>query len=209
MTKSIGILGGVGAIASARFHLDLVTRWAEVHDAKTDEDFPEITHVSMPLGLSATGWIDENATGYAMTRALKHLSERTGPVAVVCNSITRFLPHRAVFDPFGTRFLTPVAACREALVDVKTAWLLASESTIRDRIYQEAYPFVEWKCLVVTAQIQQVISGQPLCIHTWFDIPAGDTIVLGCTELSTIRFARGHTISPTDEMIRLLCHSPS
>ncbi len=194
---SIGILGGVGAIASARFHLDLVTEWARVHGARTDDDFPHITHVSQSLGLGVTGVVDDRATEEALWHSLRIL-EGCDHIAVVCNSVTNHVAQ-------VPGVLTPVAACALALRGVSRAWLLASESTIRDRIYQDAYPEIEWQPLVVTAQIQEAIAGRRMS-DPFDDKGAGDLpIVLGCTELSTAHLGWANTISPTDEMIRILC----
>ncbi len=202
-TPSIGILGGVGAIASARFHLDLVQRWAKTHDAKTDDDFPRIMHVSQSLGLAATGVTDKHETSRAVLAALWPLFD-CNRIAVLCNSVTTLLPRSY---PLAPKLLTPVAACRDALKDVRKAWLLASESTIRDEIYQRAYPEIEWNCMSATPMIQEAIAGRrhgnPLA---GFQVGEGKKpIVLGCTELSTAHLDWPNTISPTDEMIRILC----
>lgn len=195
---SIGILGGVGAIASARFHLALVEEWARVRGAQTDADFPEILHYSRDMHLGATGVTDPLLTRHVIDLMLHELRD-CGRIAVLCNSITPYLPK-------WDRLLTPVMACVAALKDVKTAWLLASESTIRDGIYQRAYPHVEWKPLSIVKQIQQCISGGGVSSPFERIDTEGLPIVLGCTELSTRRFHWSvNTISPTDEMIRILC----
>lgn len=199
---SIGILGGVGAIASARFHLALVEEWARVHDAKTDDDFPQIVHVSYPCYLTCEGMTDRRASENAMLASfITHLDRMHGPVAVVCNSLTPIVPR-------NPRFLTPVTACKHALEGVSRAWLLASDSTIRDCIYQDAYPHVEWLIpeMSLTPAIQTSITGG---FDLAMQLPDEDTVVLGCTELSTQAFIHPKVISPTDEMIRILCSHES
>ncbi len=184
---SIGILGGVGAIASARFHLDFVQTWALTHGAKSDEDFPFIKHISCELGLSSRGMVDAKLTEINVLSIIAtHLSEYPERIAVVCNSISKIIPDDA-------RFITPVKACRDALKNVKCAWLLASESTIRDQIYQEMYPNIEWKSKIVTNQIQLAISGGIFALDL-VDIPPKEVIVLGCTELSTMNFNSSNII---------------
>lgn len=198
---SIGILGGVGAIASARFHLDLVTRWAKQRGARTDDDFPRIVHASYPCHLTESGMTDRRTTECAvMASFITHFDRMHGPVAVVCNSIVPILPQ-------NPRILTPVAACRDALKGVRRAALLASESTIRDEIYQRAYPEIDWRLVPATPWIEDAIRGCSFNIGGVGRHP-DETIVLGCTELSTqVRTDVQHlsVISPTDEMIRILC----
>lgn len=198
MSLSIGIVGGVGAIASARFHLDLVQAWAKTHNAQTDDDFPTIIHISYPLGLSATGMRDSLSSVRRLMPMFRKM-EDCDVHAVICNSITPLFR-----DDVDSNW-TPVRACREALRGVNRAWLLASDSTIADEVYQRAYPHIEWLLpkVSMTPMIQQSLSsGQ---VELSLDIPAEDTIVLGCTELSTAHLKRPNTISPTDEMIRILC----
>lgn len=203
---SLGILGGVGAIASARFHLALVETWAERHDAKTDNDFPIIQHVSRPMGLSPEGAINTGDIRIFARWAVDEL-EGADQIAVVCNSIVPYLPER-------NKLLTPVAACRQALRGVSRAWLLASESTVRDQIYQRAYPDIEWRVPArpITPWIQDLVQ-LGFTRRRWMeelDIEDGETIVLGCTELSTqdTPFPWHKTVSPTDEMIHQLCNTP-
>lgn len=196
----IGILGGVGAIASARFHLDLVTAWAARRGAQTDDDFPRIVHASQPLGLGATGLIDA-VKSLDAGHAIWPLFESCDKLAVVCNSITPLL------STADRRILTPVGACRDALQGVTRAALLASESTIRDEIYQRAYPHIDWRLVPATPWIESAIRGCGFNLGSVGHHP-DETIVLGCTELSTQ--VRTHiqypsVISPTDEMIRILC----
>ncbi len=195
----IGIIGGVGAIASARFHLDLVEEWARVNCAKTDDAFPFIKHISHHLCLTDRGVVDRGATEAAVATLLtEHFHNFPGHVVAVCNSISQFVPKTP-------QFITPVFSCKHALAGVSRAWLLASESTISDRIYQETYPHVEWNALAVTAQIQEIISGGGESIYQ-LGITSDLPIVLGCTELSTMpKQYRLNAISPTDEMIKILC----
>ncbi len=201
---SIGILGGVGAIASARFHLDLVTRWASTHGARTDDDFPRIVHLSRSLGLSAAGLTDAVDQGDILSALTEPAFDGLDRIAIVCNSITSLCPSEREWPGI----LTPVAACREALRGVSRAALLASESTIRDEIYQRAYPEIEWRMVPATHWIEHSIGGGGFNIGGVGHHP-DETIVLGCTELSTqmrTRFTGCPTvISPTDEMVRLLC----
>ncbi len=202
----IGILGGVGAIASARFHLDLVKRWAQTKSAQTDDDFPEIIHVSRSLSLTGEGLVNPRLTQEDILLSLRRL-DGCDHIAVLCNSITQHvesIPH----------VLTPVAACKDALKDVKRAWLLASDSTIRDRIYQNAYPQIEWiiPSVSLTPAIQQSLSHGAFSHDLGLPISGHDTVVLGCTELSTSGMHKSewwdNAISPTDEMIRILCNQP-
>ncbi len=201
MPPSIGILGGVGAIASARFHLDLVSRWAAAHHSQTDDDFPRIVHVSESLKLGAQGIIDPDRTEAALLGAVFALVH-CDRIAILCNSITQLCETSAVRCLHGV--LTPVAACAEALQGVKRAVLLASESTIRDEIYQRAYPQIDWRLVPATHWIESSIRGCGLNVGSVGCYP-DETIVLGCTELSTQVRGRAGLVSPTDEMIRLLC----
>jgi aspartate/glutamate racemase len=206
-SPTIGILGGAGAIASARFHLDLVQAWAKRHDAKTDDDFPRLIHTSRALALGATGVVDYTETVIALAGAIGPL-KRCDRIAVVCNSVADLLPW--AMDGMKERLLTPVAACRAALQGVTRARLLASESTIRDQIYQRAYPDIEWSVSPATHWIEDSIRGLPFNLGTVGHHP-DETIVLGCTELSTqVRTRRANgidVVSPTDEMIRILCNT--
>jgi aspartate/glutamate racemase len=206
MQPSIGILGGVGAIASARFHLDLVEAWAVHHKAEADDDFPRIVHLSQSLGLSAEGLTDSVTQGDILYLLTEQIMQDMDRVAVICNSIVPLLPSEREYPGI----LTPVAACRAALSGVKSAWLLASDSAIRDRIYQQAYPDIDWKVpsLSMTSWITALI-GDAFAYRRIEELhlPAGELIVLGCTELSTrkLPFLCNPVLSPTDEMIKLLC----
>lgn len=195
---SLGILGGAGAIASARFHLALMERWASKYDARTDADFPSVLHASTDLGLDATGLVGSSLTSDKLYPALASLGGCAN-IAVVCNSVVPMLPP-------DNRLITPVFACTEALRDVSTAWLLASDSTIAASLYQKAHPHVRWIIprFSMTPWIRLAIRDPRGLDLAALGIPTGETVVLGCTELAASD-PSWRTISSLHELIELSC----
>jgi hypothetical protein len=183
----------------------LVEAWAARHNAQTDDDFPIIVHISHPLGLTAEGMMDRKRSDIKLGHALKYLGRGCDRYAVLCNSIVPLF-----WD--APYILTPITACRDALKNVKSAWLLASDSTIRDQFYQKAYPDIEWKVppLSLTPWIAALIGDAfPYRRIEELHLPPGELVVLGCTELSTrkLPFLCNPVLSPTNEMIRILCNT--
>ena len=194
MKKTIGILGGMGPLATA----DLFRKIVLMTDASSDND-----HIRI--------YIDDNAQIPDRTAAI--LSGGADPVPAMLDSVKKlsaigadvlitahyFLPqlqdHAPV--PFISMLEETAAACREAHGEAPVG-LLATSGTIRSGIYKDALAKQHVPCVEPDAQQQQVL------MELIYGVKAGRTdldeaafrrvldemkqrganyFILGCTEL--------------------------
>lgn len=139
MLPVIGIIGGAGPAASARFHSRLIAAFQR-HGCWRDADFPGIVHVSVPFaGLSKQGVQDDDAVRNDLhwpVQLLKTAGARI--VAVPCNSLHADADHLS--RRLGIQILNMVDLTSEELARrrLTRVAVLSSASTRQSGLYTKS-----------------------------------------------------------------------
>lgn len=222
MKKTIGILGGMGPMATA----DLFQKIVACTDAAGDNDHIRVyidSNASIPDRTAAILGGGEDPVP-AMADALRHL-ELCGADCVVmpCNTAHYFLPRLAPLTklPFLSMIEAAAKACRERFPG-KTAGILATSGTLSAGLYQEALaaegvPFLVpdegEQAALMEVIYQGVKAGAPPSRYreAFLSVTEGLTgrgaacFLLACTELPLAVRALGldlPCVDPTEELAK-------
>ena len=199
--KMIGILGGMGPLASAHLYQQIIAAAQQCYHAEQDTDFPPMMIYNLPLsGFDETGFSSPDLVKQQLIGGVQKL-ENAGCdfIVIACNTVHYF------YEEMRSAISIPIISIiDETARGVKdsghnTVGLLSSESTKKLQIYQKKLAAAEVKTVVVTDEQQKtlnkiilhVMSGlhdyndkklistviQDLCAR------GAESIVLGCTEL--------------------------
>jgi len=197
----VGVLGGVGPLATAYF-LQLVVR---LTDADRDQDHLDMVvfdHASLPDRTAHV--LDPQAPdpGPQLAQDVRRLEAfGAGLLVMPCNTAHSFTQHivDAASVPFVSIVGTTVDATRSRFPEADTVGLLATQGTVLSGVYAQAFAAHGIATLVPEPQDQETVShviydqvkaGRPV------DLPAlqgvvsrllergAAAVVLGCTELS-------------------------
>lgn len=222
MKKSIGILGGMGPLATA----DLFTKIVRLTKASNDRQHIRVyidsnTNIQDRTAAILSGGESPVAE---MTSALRNL-EACGAECIImpCNTAHYFLPElqKKTDIPFISMLEATARACAKQLPG-KTAAILATKGTLRTGLYTDALSRQNVKSIVPEDAQQDVLmhliydvvkAGAPLAPeqNTWQTLLAAlrkqgaDYFILGCTELPIVAqaLASGETfIDPTAELAK-------
>lgn len=222
MKKTIGILGGMGPLATA----DLYRKIVLLTKANCDNDHIRVYIDSNARIQDRTGAILNGGESPVeeMTSALRNL-EKCGADCIImpCNTAHYFLPQlqEKTTVPFISMLYATACTCA-ALYPGKTAAILATKGTLATGLYEEALKKVDVPYLVPDAHEQDelmyliydvVKASRPLPPEEkrWATLLEGlrqkgaDYFILGCTELpilaDTLPVA-GPFIDPTAELAK-------
>lgn len=220
MEKIVGILGGMGPLATA----DLFKKITLLTRAASDNEHLRVvidSNAKIPDRTSAilSGGADPVPQ---MLSALRNL-ERCGADVILmpCNTAHHFLPRLQTETnvPFLNMIETTVARCKE-LFPGKTAGLWATSGTVKSGVYTDVLAREGVACVLPTEAEQAVMmdaiyrvkGGETLRDSAAFDGLAAsmgargaDYFILGCTELPIVYdmlHLKGNFIDPTAELAR-------
>ena len=222
MKKSIGILGGMGPLATA----DLLRKITLHTRAACDADHIRVFIDSNPAIPDRTAAILSGGADPVpeMTRALRSL-EKCGADCIImpCNTAHYFLPRLQALTgiPFISMLEATAKACAAAYPG-KTAAILGTKGTLQTRLYHDALAAQGVPALTPDEPEQDelmrliydvVKANRPLASETdaWArllnDLCArgADYFILGCTELPLLADTLSHPgpfIDPTAELAR-------
>lgn len=222
MKKSIGILGGMGPLATA----DLYRKIVELTDADGDSGHLRVYIDSNPAIPDRTAAILEGGADPvpAMAGSLRKL-EACGADCLImpCNTAHYFLPRLQALTavPFLS-MLETAAAASAARFPGKTAAVLATRGTLSAGLYQQALAAGKVPFLVPSdpeqAALMRVIYGGVKAgakpdayradleaVLTALSRRGADYFILGCTELPLAAALLGlsqPTVDPTAELAR-------
>ncbi len=200
--KTIGIIGGMGPQASAKFLEVLIDMCAKDLGAKNDEDFPEIILNSIPVyGLFPSTDI-KLATSTLKLRIKKLEVFNPAFFAIVCNTAHVLLPdlQKSTNVPFVSIIDEVAKKVKEN--SITNVGLLSTSLTVKSLLYQKACarrkinvitPSINEQ-IIVEGVIKNVLAGkiknddkQKLVVvaKSLREKGAGG-IILGCTELPLI-----------------------
>lgn len=201
---TVGVLGGMGPLATVRFHELLVRACIERHGAKADTDFPEVLVASARVpGFDAYGTKDARVADAALTDAAGRLVAAGADfIAMPCNTMHARLP--ALEASAGVPMLDMVreTACAVRRAGARSAFVLATRTTMDEGLYQTALEAEGIRAIVPEPDAQQRVMDLITNLETanagrveWDALRAladeavqagADALVLGCTELSLI-----------------------
>ena len=222
MKKSIGILGGMGPLATA----DLFRKIVLLTDAARDNDHIRIyidDNASIPDRTAAilSGGIDPLP---AMTDSLRKL-EACGADCIImpCNTAHYFLPRLQALTavPFLSMLEATASACRVRFPG-RTAAVLATKGTLAAGLYQKALssqqvPFLIPAPAEQDALMRVIYDGVKAgrapdsyradmeSVFRALSVQGADYFILGCTELplaAELLGLRVPTVDPTAELAK-------
>lgn len=222
MKKSIGILGGMGPLATA----DLFRKIVLLTDAARDNDHIRIyidDNASIPDRTAAilSGGADPLP---AMTDSLRKL-EACGADCIImpCNTAHYFLPRlqEQTRVPFISMLAETAKACALRFPG-KTACVLATRGTLASGLYERALEAEGVSCILPDEAQRDVLmyaiydcvkGGKPLetvrqpmeALLTDLSARGADYFILGCTELPIVAqelALPGDFIDPTSELAK-------
>lgn len=213
--KSVGILGGMGPLATA----DLFRKLVLLTEAETDRDHIRVyidSNVSIPDRTAAILGGGEDPVP-EMAKALRNL-ERCGADCIImpCNTAHHFLPRlQSMTDiPFLSILAAAAEACRTRFPGM-TVGILATTGTLAAELYQTALAEASVPYLVPDAAEQTALMGVIydgvkagkgpevygeafLRVVDGMAARGAGVFLLGCTELPLAAEAVGLTVPTVD-----------
>ena len=199
--KMIGILGGMGPVASANLYYKIIKTAQKRYQAEQDTDFPPMFIYNLPLfGFDETGFVEPAFVKDQLIAGIKKL-EHAGSdfIIIACNTVHYFYEdmQNAVKIPIMSIIGETEKAVKKE--NHKIVGLLSSESTNKLKIYQKELYKSNIKVLSVTDQQQKLLNKVILhvmsgvqgvtdkeCLKTIINDlcnQGAQSIILGCTEL--------------------------
>lgn len=221
--KTIGVLGGMGAAASADFYARLVKIAQKEYGAKEDSDFPPLMLYNLPLSdFDETGFVDEHSVLEQLKTGLKKL-DKSGVdfIVIPCNTVHKFIKE------MREAVSVPIISIIESTVDAlerdqrKVAGVTSSQSTRAAALYEEELSKRGIGIISATPEEQNILNSiigsviegiqgdveknQMKKIIARIAADGADSVVLGCTELPLAITANDSTLpvySSTDILAR-------
>ena len=202
--KTLGILGGVGPLATFYFE-DLIIKMT---DAKSDQEhIPMLfyNHAQIP---DRTAYILYNTQPNplpVMERDARMLADcGCDYIVIPCNTAHYFYDdiQHCVNVPIINILDETVKYCQNTIPNLRSIGVLATEGTIRSRAYQNIIEKYGLECVLPTETelaalmdiiYNQVKAGKHVDIYAFQQLikamktRGADAVVLGCTELSIIK----------------------
>lgn len=200
--KKIGILGGMGPVATGYFYNLLLKEMQEQYHAVQDTDYPSLVLYSLPLtGFDETGIVDEDLVLQQLEEGIQILEQAQCDFIVIpCNTVHYFI------EALRMKTKMPILSIIEETVQVVaqdspvSVGLLASETTFKEQLYHQACE-EDIKIIApdsgsyqkITALILKVMGGEDhveakkavLEIMKKMEGEV-DAYIVGCTELSVV-----------------------
>lgn len=202
MAKVLGVIGGLGPVATAYFY-ELVSRMT---DASSDQEHIEVDIISRPSIPDRTDFILGRSTDSPlpyMIEAGKAL-ERLGADCIAIPCITAHYFHEELSDNIKLPIIHIICETVQYLRNhgVKQAGIMATEGTVESNLFQEellrwginpVIPSKQCQEKVTSLIYKNVKAGQPVNMEQFAEVMdelvrnGAETIILGCTELSLIK----------------------
>lgn len=199
----VGVIGGVGPLATAYFLTKVVALTAAERD-QDHVDMVVLQHARIPDRTAYVLGESADNPGPVMAQDARTL-ERLGVAFVVvpCNTAHVFTDEvvAAVMIPVLSIIDETVGEARARVPDLRRVGLLATSGTARAGVYQRALEALGMACLVPDEADQatvmriiyeQVKAGRPVDIAAFHTVVGrlrargAQAVVLGCTELSVV-----------------------
>ena len=196
----IGVIGGLGPLATAKFMEMLARRFAEHHEPV------ELAVISDPTTPDRTSYIlgssKENPVGSILAMVDRLAALGCGLLVMPCNTASYF--YREIEARTDIKFINIVEETVKFLVQrgVKKVGLLATEGTVNSGIYKELLDQAGIELAVPDEAGQKTVSaiiyegikkGAPVDLDAFFEVVRSlealgcERVILGCTELSALK----------------------
>jgi aspartate racemase len=181
-TRTIGVLGGMGPAATAKFHQLLVAELNK-RGVKQDSHFPKIISLSIPLqDWNETGALDKYSVRRQIQRGLNWLESLGAEIiAVPCNTVHEFVDSTKVVN---------IVDATMARIAYEPVGVVCSRQTRDSALYDPGRLYCADQSAIDNT-IAAVLTGarpdiSPM-LRELMDQGA-ETIVIGCTELSLCQY---------------------
>ena len=199
--KTIGILGGMGPVASMNLYKKIIYIAQKKYKAKLNYQFPPMVIYNLSLiGLNETGLVKPELVKNQLINGAKVL-EKAGSdfIIIACNTVHYFYPNIQKVINIPVLNMIEETLKKVQSGNYKIAGLLATESTNNLQLYQKMFEKNDIRILSVNFKQQKIINkviynvmsgkqGESDKIFLKKIINAlirqgAECIVLGCTEL--------------------------
>ncbi|MBI2675641.1 MAG: amino acid racemase [Candidatus Aenigmarchaeota archaeon] len=158
--KTIGIIGGMGPEATARFYMEIIRLFQRKYAATNDSDYPKMFICNLPI--PDVLYDLENEVGVRemlLTAARKLESCSCEFIAIPCNSVQVFI--KDLRSSVGIPVINIVEETARFLKDRNFAkvGIMGTETTVRSRLYEQALEPFGISSVPVTTLEQKDISG--------------------------------------------------
>jgi aspartate racemase len=199
--KKIGVLGGAGPAATAKFFYDLIDIAQKKYKAEQDTDFPYIYLYNMPIeGFSETGFSNPDLVKKQLIAGVKKIEEWGADFVVLpCNTVHFFI------NEMRNAISIPILSIIEATIDevkkkkYKKIGVLSSASTKTLALYKKPLEDNSISVLITSQEEQLLLDNIILAVMTGIQgikekeimksiiqrmkNEGAESIILGCTEL--------------------------
>lgn len=201
MKKKLGIIGGVGPLATMLVGEMIVKLTKASKDQEhvhtiidNDTNIPDRT--AYILGKS-----DQNPVPIIQEDAKKLASIGADIICIPCNTAHTFFDEISAASPVPMINMIEETAKRAQLSGAKRVGILATDGTIYSKVYQQALVALNIEPVLPDATTQKLImsiiydyvkAGQDITHHLWEQVEVAmqalgcDKVILGCTELSIV-----------------------
>lgn len=202
ITKTLGIIGGLGPLASAYF-LELFTR---LSDAKCDQQHPDSILISRPKTPDRTAFLlgHSNDSPVPLLLATAKQLESLGCCCLAMPCITAHSFHDTLQSGISVPLLNIVDETAKQLhnAGIKCAGIMATDGTLKTQLFQNALakyginaatPDEYEQSLVMSVIYDDVKTGRAVnmdnfrCASDNLRSKGAQCNILGCTELSLIK----------------------
>lgn len=201
MKKTLGIIGGVGPLATM-FIGEMIVR---LTDASTDQE-----HIHSIIDNDTTipdrtsyilGESTENPVPYIVNDANKLAKAGADVICIPCNTAHTFFDEIQNGSPVPFIHMIRETAKRASYLNARRVGILATDGTIASGVYQQALadegiesviPDKETQKKVMSVIYDYVKAGKEITKEQWLEIERAmddlncDRLILGCTELSIV-----------------------
>ncbi len=198
--KAIGILGGMGPEATARFYSEIIRGFQKQYGAKFDSDYPEIIIYNLPLPDIVEKPAKRNSIIALIKYGLRKL-EAAGADFIVapCNTLNAFYDEMRKCIGIPVCSIVEETARKVSASGMKRVGILGTRLTLKTGLYDnalgrygiETVKPAEKEVTAITTAILNILEGSKkqrdkaklLAIINRMERTGAQGVVLGCTEL--------------------------
>lgn len=200
--KTLGVLGGLGPMATAYF-LELIV---SMTDAATDQEHPKIIIMNVPTIPDRTAFIlgKSKESPLEPMAALGRQMKEMGAEVLATPCITAHYFHAPLQEQIGLPLIHGIEAVAKTLKEagVQKVGLMATDGTVQSGIFRRALeaqgmklvlPGTEGQAAVMRLIYEQVKAGKRPDMTLFEQVrrelrkKGAQAVVLGCTELSLLK----------------------
>ena len=213
--KTIGILGGMGPVATAELYMGIVEIFQQRFDARYDADYPPMIINSIPAP-DVVEKLEDEARTVAMLRDGVRTLEKAGAgfIVIACNTVHQF--HRDMADAVTVPVINLLEETAQAVkrAGYTRVGVLGTGLTVRRGLYRlpcetrgiELVEPDDRQQSALTALIMDVLSGRDLdgcrerldALVRDMKARGSQAVILGCTDLSSLASERRAPIALFD-----------